>query len=114
MRSPYQNIFRQGKPKTCKKSRQNHKNFIMKKFLLPAFVILMGTGAAFVTQSFKTADKAIVDGYRIDESDPENPTCVNMHVECSNAPTAFLCEDVVGNQLFELQGTSCPEELFKP
>jgi hypothetical protein len=86
----------------------------MKKFILPAFVILMGSGAAFVTQSFKTADKAIVDGYRIDESDPENPTCVNMQVACSNAPTPFICEDTVGNQLFELQGTSCPEQLYKP
>lgn len=86
----------------------------MKKFILPAFVIMMGSGAALATQSFKTAEKAIFEGYRIDDSDPENVTCENMHIECSDVPSPFLCEDAVGTQLYQLQGTSCPNQLFKP
>lgn len=85
----------------------------MKKFVMPVFVLLLGTGAALSTQSFKKAEKATVIGYRIDQSNPEQP-CVNTGIECSTVQSPFICDDGMGNELRELVGTSCPNLLYKP
>lgn len=86
----------------------------MKRIILPVFVGLMATGTAFVTQSFKTQESAIVDGYLFDNSDPQNPKCENTFISCSNVPTAFACQDGSGNVLREIDGTSCPVSLYRP
>ncbi|MDV3925517.1 hypothetical protein CMT52_01800 [Elizabethkingia anophelis] len=84
----------------------------MRKLILPVTVLLIGTGAAFAT-NFAKQNKAVFEGYRIDTSTPERE-CINMHVECSDVPTPFLCTDGSGNQLYQLEGTDCPNELYKP
>lgn len=84
----------------------------MKKFILPVAVVLLGTGAALSTQSFKKANSTIVEGYRINQSNPEQE-CENTHVECSTESGA-VCEDAMGNSLREFNGTSCPNLLYKP
>ncbi|WP_312824836.1 DUF6520 family protein [Epilithonimonas sp.] len=86
----------------------------MKKFILPVCVGLLATGAALTTQSFKAHNSAIVDGHMLDVSDPANPKCENTFIACSTIPSAFACQDGNGNVLRELQGTSCPESLYRP
>ncbi|MGA9212296.1 hypothetical protein [Kaistella sp.] len=86
----------------------------MKKFFLPAAIILLGGSAAFVTQSFKNSDDSTAFGHRIDRTDPNNPVCVDTGIECSTIPSVYKCQDGAMNNLWELVGTSCPNELFKP
>lgn len=86
----------------------------MKKIFSSLAVILIGGAAAMLTQSFKSTNSAIVDGHAIDLSDPQNPVCVNMFVDCSTVATPFKCEDANGTKLWELVGTSCPNELYRP
>lgn len=86
----------------------------MKKFLLPVVLVLVSTGTAIVTQSFKSSEGPTAPGYRIDKSDPNNHVCVSTSVQCSTIPSPFKCQDAAMNNLWELVGTSCPNELFRP
>ena len=84
----------------------------MKKMIMPVVLLIVGTGAVLSTQSFKKAESAIVSGYRIDETNPEHP-CVDTGIECSTVPSSFICDDGMGNNLREFDGTSCPNLLYK-
>lgn len=83
----------------------------MKKLLLPAFVVLMGAGAAFATKA-TTSKRANVDAYRIDAVSGQ---CIDAEQQCS---TTFgeTCLWSVDNStpLHQLSETMCGEELFKP
>lgn len=81
----------------------------MKKLILPAFVILMGAGAAFATKA-TTSKKAIVDGYRIDAVSGQ---CLKEN-QCSTIPgeTCLWSADDA-TPLHQLSDTMCGEELFK-
>ena len=82
----------------------------MKKLILPAFVILMGAGAAFATKA-TTGKRAIVDAYRIDAVSGQ---CIDAKQKCSTTPgpTCTWSADGV-TSLHELSETMCGEELFQ-
>lgn len=83
----------------------------MKKIIIPVLLVLTGTGAAFATNVSKAPKSTIVDGYRI-TSDPMHP-CDNAKVSCSTIETT-VCTDELDVPLYEFNGTSCPNQLYKP
>ena len=61
----------------------------MKKFknvLLPAVIILIGTGAAFATNTAKKSDDNLEAGYYLDNSDNK---CKNSRIDCTTEPGAI-------------------------
>ncbi|ANF52968.1 hypothetical protein A0O34_21650 [Chryseobacterium glaciei] len=82
----------------------------MKKLILPAFVILMGAGAAFATKA-TTSKRAIVDAYRIDAVSGQ---CIDAEQKCSTTfgETCLWSADNA-TPLHQLSETMCGEELFK-
>lgn len=82
----------------------------MKKFIFPAFVILMGAGAAFATKA-TTSNSTIVSGYRVDAASGQ---CIKEN-KCSTI-SGDACVWSVDNvtPLHDLSETMCGEELFKP
>ncbi len=87
----------------------------MKKFLLPAAIILMGTGAAFATNYAEAnGRKASVDAYRIDNV---TGTCVDAEQQCSTdagLPCVWTGDN--STQLVEKisdNPTMCGNELFR-
>jgi hypothetical protein len=82
----------------------------MKKLILPAFVLMMGAGAAFATKA-TTSKTAIVDGYRVDAVSGQ---CIKEN-KCSTTFGETCVWSVDGaTPLHELSETMCGEELFKP
>ncbi len=83
----------------------------MKKFILPALIIVMGTGAAFATNTAEDGAAAIVKGYRI-TANPMQP-CEETSVDCSTVFSQNLCTD--GSvTLHQIDGTSCGSDLYRP
>lgn len=83
----------------------------MKKFFLPVAVVIMAAGAAFGTQLAKNS--APVNGHRIGNIG-EAP-CVDVTQVCSDIPgDACLWSVDESTPLYQLDGTMCGEELFKP
>lgn len=86
----------------------------MKKFMIPAVLVLMGTGAAFATKANSNSAKALVNGYRIDI---ESGECFSTNQQCETTgsepcqwtadPNVRLVEQISANP------TMCGEELFK-
>ncbi|UKB78595.1 DUF6520 family protein [Chryseobacterium sp. MEBOG07] len=83
----------------------------MKKFILPAAVILMAAGAAFATK-VTTSKRINVPAYRIDAVSGQ---CIDAKQQCSKTPgeTCLWSADNA-TPLHELSETMCGEELFKP
>ncbi len=91
-------------------------NCIMKtlrKFILPAVVVIFGAGSAFATNLNKNAHKAVKDGYVFRPGELEE--CQNTHISCSDTGSV-ICTANVGmgtENLRDLSGTSCPNNLFE-
>lgn len=79
--------------------------------MLPAAIVLFGVGSAFASNISKQNEKAIVKGYIYDE---DHEHCEMTNVDCSTVPSANICSDGLGNQLRELDGTSCSNFLYRP
>ncbi|MCJ7935969.1 MAG: DUF6520 family protein [Chryseobacterium sp.] len=84
----------------------------MKKFILPAAVILMGAGAAFATNVAKNS-KTTATSYRIGSLSEE--PCMLTPKEC-NQTGVVVCTWFDGantHNLYEIDGTVCGTELFE-
>lgn len=85
----------------------------MKKFILPAAVILMGAGAAFATK-VTTSKRVLVDAYRIDAS---SGRCVKALQQCNSTGSetcTWSVDNVTPLHDAPISATMCGEELFKP
>ncbi|GEN73750.1 DUF6520 family protein [Chryseobacterium lathyri] len=80
-----------------------------KKMVLPVAIVMIAAVGAFATNSTKKT--AMHDGYRYDEL---SETCVNTEIQCSDVQTSFICTDGSANQLRQINGTGCPDFLYKP
>ena len=85
----------------------------LKQIILPAVIVLMGTGAAFATNQAKKAGWDPGDPiYRIDQ---EQPCTLVEDFECSNV-IGNLCTYQPGVHLYgmdEISGTACNIQLFE-
>lgn len=97
----------QGLPKTCKYRVGITSNFItMKNFILPAVLILIGTGTAFATQKEKSSKEklAVRQGYIFNSLTNQWDRSVMCQEE--DAPICTVDGTVNGAQVF---GTSGPQ-----
>lgn len=87
----------------------------LKKRLLPAFILLIGVGAAFATNAATTSEKAIQNGYYFDNAAP-TVKCIRTDVKCSTQGSQY-CTWTDGSQTHNLfkkiNGTMCGDQLFK-
>lgn len=82
-----------------------------KKFLLPAVMVLAGTGSAFATHAAKDDSKAPRPGYAFHAG--ENPQCIASNKLC-DTQGGITCTGNVGmgtETLYDLNGSSCPTVL---
>ncbi|MDM1551193.1 DUF6520 family protein [Empedobacter falsenii] len=88
------------------------KNF--KQIILPAVIVLMGTGAAFATNKAKKAGWDPGDPiYRIDSN--QNCVLVTEDQDCST-DYGTICTTLMSEELFgknNANDTSCPVILYK-
>lgn len=98
-----------GKPKTINRVGIIYKLFIMKKFILPAFIIFAGVGAAFATTTGKSSKAPVVTGYRFDNS--QTIKCIPT-AECS---TEFDLECTWNSEVLtkKISNTMCGSPLYK-
>lgn len=83
----------------------------LKSLLLPAVMVLAGAGSAYASFSTKEGNNAIIRGYVYREG--ETPECVITSKDCDTSGT-FVCTADVGmgfEPLYQLNGTSCPNQL---
>jgi hypothetical protein len=85
----------------------------MKKLILPAAVVLFGTGAAFATK-MNNSKRILVPGYHINAS---TGRCVTDNQQCSTTPgdpCTWAVNPSIDLQASPLTPTMCGDELFKP
>ncbi|ANF50316.1 hypothetical protein A0O34_07215 [Chryseobacterium glaciei] len=63
----------------------------MRKFFLPAVIVLIGAGTAFASHLAKNNSKAIVAGYRIVSLGGGQFSCENADKDCSDVETGPIC-----------------------
>jgi type 1 fimbria pilin len=80
----------------------------MKKFIMPAVIMVMATGAAFAAKKVDSK-KAVQSGYRFGNAG--EPACVITPKSCEEFG-AELCT-YNGQQLHQLEDSMCGEELFE-
>lgn len=82
----------------------------MKKFIFPALVILLGTGAAFATGKANKSKNLIVKGYHFDNVEG---LCIKTEQDCSTVYSNDLCTwGVDGPSLREEGSTVCENPLY--
>ncbi|WP_426478109.1 hypothetical protein ACP3T3_01085 [Chryseobacterium sp. CBSDS_008] len=84
----------------------------MKKFLIPAALVIMGTGGALAS-NIESSSKVITIGYRIGNSG--EPPCVPVK-NCETVNTGVLCtySDSTGmHTLKRLSGSQCFGSLYE-
>lgn len=83
----------------------------MKNLFFSAFIVLVGTGAAFATQKADNGKIAIVKGYQFDEA---QGLCIVTDQDCSTVFSEDMCTwGAAGPELRELNGTSCVNPLYQ-
>ncbi|OCA69105.1 hypothetical protein BBI01_18010 [Chryseobacterium artocarpi] len=80
----------------------------MKKFIMPAVVMLMATGAAFAAKKTDSS-KAVVSGYRFGNAG--EPACVITPKSCETSGNIVCTYN--GQQLHQLEDSMCGDELFE-
>ncbi|MCS3533070.1 DUF6520 family protein [Chryseobacterium sp. JUb7] len=86
----------------------------MKKFLIPAVLIIMSTGGALASKTVSSSAKAVTQGYRIGNMN-EDP-CVPVEKSCETINTGTLCTYFDGTSTHNLQnisGSVCVGELYE-
>ncbi|MGU3374717.1 DUF6520 family protein [Chryseobacterium sp. M5A1_1a] len=113
MRRPLWTISKRGKPKTLDQSRQNNKSNLMKKFILPVAIVMIGATSALASNVSKSNTKIPTTGYVFRPAAAIK--CVNAHVQCDTSGNV-MCTADLGNgpeQLYQrISDTSCPNALF--
>lgn len=87
----------------------------MKKFILPAAVIMIGAGSAFASGVTNKKDATTVQGFRYDPSAP-SVKCIATPVECSTdvGPACTWYDGVKVHNLYEfVNETMCGLQLSR-
>ena len=85
----------------------------MKNLFFSAVAVLVGTGAAFASNSANKSKSTVVDGHYFDNNLSQ---CVDSSIDCSDVDTGQMCTWGEGeNQvvLREAGETTCGVQLFK-
>lgn len=83
----------------------------MKNLFFSAFIVLVGTGAAFASKKADNSKSAIVSGYRFDAA---QGLCVNAQQSCSDIQTEEVCQwSEDGSTLRRFGETMCGLPLYK-
>ncbi|AZA54061.1 hypothetical protein [Chryseobacterium sp. G0201] len=83
----------------------------MKNLFFSAFVVLIGTGAAFASSKADNSKSAIVDGYHFDA---EQGICLKADQPCSDIVSIQFCEWTEdGSVLREMGETVCGNPLYR-
>jgi hypothetical protein len=88
----------------------------MKKFIIPAILVSLGTGAAFAGNADNKKAKALQAGYRIVTVDENQTVCVDARQSCDDIQTPDICKWSVDNttNLHQFDTpTMCGELLYK-
>nr|WP_199156169.1 DUF6520 family protein [Pedobacter sp. ASV2] len=86
----------------------------MKKFILPAVVLLMGAGAALATNSSKSA-KLVETGYRFDPSAAIKCIATPQTCQPSGVAVCTWNDGTTNHNLSrKVNDTMCGVQLFKP
>lgn len=83
----------------------------LKKFLLPAVMVLAGAGSAYATHATKEDVKVIRQGYAFHAG--ANPECIRSSKQCDTEGD-LVCTGNVGmgaEILYDLNGTTCQTPL---
>jgi len=80
---------------------------VKRRLALPVLAVALAAGGALLTSA---KDAAIKNGHQFD---PAQNQCVDMNVECTDIPNDEFCTTLDGQPVYELQGTSCPERLYR-
>lgn len=85
----------------------------LKKFLLPAFVLLAGAGSAYATHVNKDTSKLPSQGYAYHPT--ETVKCVPSGKTCDTEGVVICTADVgLGTEdMYEWNGTACQQKLFE-
>jgi len=86
----------------------------MKKLMIPAALVLLGTGAAFATKAANSNKALIIPTYRMD---PESGLCVQVGQECSTIQKVvcrWTADGVTPLRNAPKSPTECGDVLFKP
>ncbi|MBW8360017.1 MAG: hypothetical protein K0M63_09500 [Weeksellaceae bacterium] len=87
----------------------------MKRFILPAAVILIGAGSAFATGVAKEKNATIVQGFRYDPAAP-GVKCIETPVDCSTTegPACTWDDGVTTHNLYQfVNETMCGLQLSR-
>lgn len=81
----------------------------IKKFGIPFGVIAFAVAGAFASNLPQKNDASLVDrnGYRL-----VGEICSPTTITCSTIFNLVMCKDVSNNQLYDWNGTSCPDPLY--
>lgn len=84
----------------------------MKNLIFSAFIVLVGTGAAFATKEANNGKRAIVKGYHFDAA---QNLCINSQEDCNTVETPEFCEwSEDGSTLRSFTSpTMCGSPLYK-
>lgn len=83
----------------------------MKNLFFSAFVVLIGTGAAFASKKADNIKSAIVDAYHFDAA---QGICLKVQQPCSDIVTPEFCEWTEdGSVLREMGETVCGDPLYR-
>lgn len=88
----------------------------MKKFIIPAILVSLGTGAAFAGNADNRKAKALEAGYRIVTVGENQTVCVDAQQSCDNVQSPNICKwsgDGVTNLHQFDTPTMCGELLYK-
>lgn len=86
----------------------------MKKLMIPAALVLLGTGAAFATKAANTNRSTVIPTYRMD---PESGLCIQVGQECStvqNVVCRWSADGMTPLHSAPISPTECGSVLFKP
>lgn len=84
-----------------------------KMLLLPAIMVFAGAGSAYATHAEKQNKKLVTQGYAYHPD--SKVACIRSSKECDTTGN-IICTGNVGmgvENLYELNGTSCPDQLFE-
>jgi hypothetical protein len=81
----------------------------IKKIGFPIAVALIAVAGAFAGNLSSNDNSSLADkvGYRL-----VGTVCTATSVTCSDIESPIMCTDINSNQLYDLNGTSCPTELY--
>ncbi|MGE6394343.1 DUF6520 family protein [Chryseobacterium scophthalmum] len=88
----------------------------MKKFIIPAILVSLGTGAAFAGTANEKKTKSLIPAYRIVTVGENQTVCVDAQQSCDDVETPNICkwssDTSVNLHRFDTP-TMCGELLYK-